>query len=158
LQRFSDRGRITVDDRQISANSTLGLGLVLFPLLEGARIQGIRGREFRLRHSGPAADRFHIDWSRHRIALLAPDLWLGPLREQRFSNLSVIPVPWQRPLYASRLGGGNIIVNGGRDQSDIRCNESDLLLKSISAANLTLPSVSVSLNNLDPSPSWLWES
>jgi hypothetical protein len=23
---------------------------------------------------------------------------------------------------------------------------------------LTLPSVSVSLNNLDPSPSWLWES
>ena len=47
-----------------------------------------------------------------RLRMLAPNFWRGPLWKQRFSDLSVIPVFRQRPLYASRLGCGNVIVNG----------------------------------------------
>src|ERR1019366_9056050 len=46
-----------------------------------------------------------------RLRMLAPDLWRGPLWKQRLSDLPVIPGVWPRSLYASRLGGGNVIVN-----------------------------------------------
>jgi hypothetical protein len=39
-----------------------------------------------------------------------------------------------------------------------RCAGFDCGYQVENAYDLTLPSVSVSLNNLDPSPSWLWES
>src|SRR5882724_777323 len=46
-----------------------------------------------------------------RFRMLTPDLWRGSLWKQRLSDLPVIPAVWQRPLYASRLGGGNVSVN-----------------------------------------------
>src|ERR1017187_7244761 len=60
-----------------------------------------------------------------RLRMLAPDLWRGPLWKQRLSDLPVIPGVWQRPLCASRLGGGNVIVNRAlRD----RTTAADLML------------------------------
>src|ERR1019366_5123006 len=92
----------------------VALGIALTPFLpDQLQRQILVGLEF-LVDTGPV-----------RLRMLAPDLWRGPLRKQRLSDLSVIPAVWQWPLYASRLGGGNVIVDGAlRD----RTTAGDLML------------------------------
>src|ERR1019366_6895607 len=61
---------------------------------------------------------FMVDTGPVRLRMLAPDFWRRSLRKQRLSDLPVIPAVWQWPLYASRLGGGNVIVDGAlRDRT-----------------------------------------
>ena len=76
-----------------------GIALTSF-LPDQLQRQVLVGFEFMV-HTGPV-----------RLRMLAPNLWRGPLWKQRFPDFSVIPVFSQRPLHASRLGGGNVRVNG----------------------------------------------
>src|ERR1019366_8469742 len=47
-----------------------------------------------------------------RLRMFAPNGGTGPLRKQRLFDLPVVPVLRQRPLHASRLGGGYVLMDG----------------------------------------------
>ena len=55
---------------------------------------------------------FFVNAAPVRFRMFAPDLWRGPLRKQRSYDLWIAPVLRQWPLYAGRLSGGNVIVDG----------------------------------------------